>query len=88
MMNLFGSKKGKLSKSSRRASRNGSVSGKDELPAEPSWPSLSPAPSMTMAGANGKGVERDGASLLETKASDLIASYAPLNLHAHAGVCA
>lgn len=86
MMNLFGSKKGKSAKSSRRSSK-GSVCGKDDLPAQPSWPSLSPAASMTLSGADGKCDERDRSPTLETKTSDLIASYAPaLNLQVHARV--
>ncbi len=83
-MNLFGSKKGKTAKGNKKGS-TGSVSGKDDLPEQPSWPSLSPAPSMTSPRAEGKAHD---SSLLETQASDLIASYpAALTLQVGKLVC-
>ncbi|EIE24560.1 hypothetical protein COCSUDRAFT_65418, partial [Coccomyxa subellipsoidea C-169] len=78
MMNLFGSKKGKSVKASKKSSRSSS-SVKDDTSTQPNWPSLSPAPSMTILGDFEK--QRDGSPLLETKSSDLIPSFAPpLNL--------
>lgn len=80
MMNLFGSKKGKSVKASKKSSR-GSASFKDETPAQPNWPSLSPAPSMTTLGDYKE--QPDGSPLLESRTSDLIPSFAPpLNLQA------
>jgi hypothetical protein len=76
MMNLFGSKKGKAAKSSKKGSR-ASLGGGNDSPAQPSWPSLSPAASMTLPGDVGKVSDLEASPRLESRTSDLIRSYAP-----------